>query len=139
MVLQEERRDGIDVRTEEEIAEIVGKNGQVVGVITSRGERIPCEMVLIAIGIEPLIDFIRASGIVCGRGVKVDNGMRTHVSDIYAAGDVIETTDEFTGRTRVRIPLSTLTPRDRKSTRLNSSHQIISYAVFCLKKKNKSK
>src|SRR5258708_18150910 len=26
---------------------------------------------------------------------------------------------------------------DRKSTRLNSSHQIISYAVFCLKKKNR--
>src|SRR5258708_25114441 len=29
--------------------------------------------------------------------------------------------------------------RDRKSTRLNSSHQIISYAVFCLKKKNSKK
>src|SRR5947209_10108148 len=29
-------------------------------------------------------------------------------------------------------------PRDRKSTRLNSSHANISYAVFCLKKKNKS-
>src|SRR5258708_25500744 len=28
-------------------------------------------------------------------------------------------------------------PEDRKSTRLNSSHQIISYAVFCLKKKKK--
>src|SRR2546426_6961096 len=28
-------------------------------------------------------------------------------------------------------------PRDRKSTRLNSSHLVISYAVFCLKKKNK--
>src|SRR5438552_12248653 len=28
-----------------------------------------------------------------------------------------------------------LQDRDRKSTRLNSSHQIISYAVFCLKKK----
>src|SRR5438552_6894269 len=28
--------------------------------------------------------------------------------------------------------------RDRKSTRLNSSHQIISYAVFCLKKKSES-
>src|SRR5258708_27027432 len=28
--------------------------------------------------------------------------------------------------------------RDRKSTRLNSSHQIISYAVFCLKKKKYS-
>src|SRR5258708_22749828 len=29
-----------------------------------------------------------------------------------------------------------LAMRDRKSTRLNSSHQIISYALFCLKKKN---
>src|SRR5437764_11519962 len=28
-------------------------------------------------------------------------------------------------------------PRDRKSTRLNSSHRCISYAVFCLKKKKK--
>src|SRR3990170_6431392 len=28
--------------------------------------------------------------------------------------------------------------QDRKSTRLNSSHQIISYAVFCLKKKKKN-
>src|ERR1022692_4046507 len=32
-------------------------------------------------------------------------------------------------------PLATVTP-DRKSTRLNSSHLVISYAVFCLKKKN---
>src|SRR5207244_13530165 len=31
--------------------------------------------------------------------------------------------------------LDELRHRDRKSTRLNSSHQIISYAVFCLKKK----
>src|SRR5206468_4889130 len=30
-------------------------------------------------------------------------------------------------------------PRDRKSTRLNSSHDQISYAVFCLKKKKKKK
>src|SRR5437588_4696649 len=29
--------------------------------------------------------------------------------------------------------------RDRKSTRLNSSHTVISYAVFCLKKKKKNK
>src|SRR5947207_9557410 len=30
-------------------------------------------------------------------------------------------------------------PQDRKSTRLNSSHTVISYAVFCLKKKKKKK
>src|SRR5947208_7406793 len=34
-------------------------------------------------------------------------------------------------------PPTALPGGDRKSTRLNSSHQIISYAVFCLKKKKK--
>src|SRR5256885_3679229 len=33
--------------------------------------------------------------------------------------------------------ISSAMHRDRKSTRLNSSHLVISYAVFCLKKKNK--
>src|SRR5947207_4352891 len=35
------------------------------------------------------------------------------------------------------VPVADLgdTPADRKSTRLNSSHTVISYAVFCLKKK----
>src|SRR5258708_14820912 len=40
----------------------------------------------------------------------------------------------------VRAVLPQIMPadrKDRKSTRLNSSHQIISYAVFCLKKKTK--
>src|SRR5258708_25724904 len=36
------------------------------------------------------------------------------------------------------VRLTYLQHGDRKSTRLNSSHQIISYAVFCLKKKNHS-
>src|SRR5258708_24188299 len=53
------------------------------------------------------------------------------------------------GARRVRSPLrgrphkrvasrgdSPVLRKDRKSTRLNSSHQIISYAVFCLKKKS---
>src|SRR2546426_6330284 len=36
-----------------------------------------------------------------------------------------------------RLPDSDAATRDRKSTRLNSSHLVISYAVFCLKKKKK--
>src|SRR5438552_13578403 len=36
---------------------------------------------------------------------------------------------------RLVVPDAAPHRRDRKSTRLNSSHQIISYAVFCLKKK----
>src|SRR5258708_23271536 len=35
------------------------------------------------------------------------------------------------------VQLKAVSKIDRKSTRLNSSHQIISYAVFCLKKKKK--
>src|SRR5690242_21200231 len=51
-------------------------------------------------------------------------------------------------RARSRVPDGLLRPgsvvqlpveRDRKSTRLNSSHMSISYAVFCLKKKTKKK
>src|SRR3712207_7680211 len=43
---------------------------------------------------------------------------------------------EYAGLTRVEQLLSgTALARDRKSTRLNSSHANISYAVFCLKKK----
>src|SRR5688572_31104278 len=37
------------------------------------------------------------------------------------------------------VPRQAGTSRDRKSTRLNSSHSQISYAVFCLKKKKKKK
>src|SRR2546430_12242540 len=43
-------------------------------------------------------------------------------------------TDPQSGETHLR---HRITPEDRKSTRLNSSHSQISYAVFCLKKKNK--
>src|SRR5947207_4689587 len=42
-------------------------------------------------------------------------------------------------RRRPCSPARTSRRRDRKSTRLNSSHTVISYAVFCLKKKKKTK
>src|SRR5947208_5119700 len=51
--------------------------------------------------------------------------------------DIDEALDSELVRARL-VDLHNHLPRaqDRKSTRLNSSHQIISYAVFCLKKKN---
>src|SRR3712207_8315704 len=53
-------------------------------------------------------------------------------------GRVDEGTRELTVRTmgRVTDPAEFNNIADRKSTRLNSSHANISYAVFCLKKKN---
>src|SRR3712207_9000548 len=49
--------------------------------------------------------------------------------------DVGEPGDDVAGLHRGR-PYSRIVTTDRKSTRLNSSHANISYAVFCLKKKN---
>src|SRR2546429_5416574 len=55
--------------------------------------------------------------------------------DVHAAEDVLQQLDELRlARSFHRDDLG----EDRKSTRLNSSHGYISYAVFCLKKKKKT-
>src|SRR2546427_7784037 len=53
-------------------------------------------------------------------------------------GFALLATGLFSGLVKARWLQGALT-RDRKSTRLNSSHSQISYAVFCLKKKKKKK
>src|SRR5437870_8922947 len=64
---------------------------------------------------------------------------RSTVPDILSRKSHLSTEQ---GQTHSRITCLTAydypTARDRKSTRLNSSHVAISYAVFCLKKKKKS-
>src|SRR5256886_13599990 len=61
----------------------------------------------------------------------VDNAKRLGVSPDFFASRA----DDFQGMSEQE--LSDFQARDRKSTRLNSSHSQISYAVFCLKKKKK--
>src|SRR5438552_4696729 len=58
---------------------------------------------------------------------------RTAVSERRGASAQAIAEKSWRGWDRDTLPR----PQDRKSTRLNSSHQIISYAVFCLKKKKK--
>src|SRR2546426_9195104 len=53
-----------------------------------------------------------------------------------SASEAVNSTPHI-GQARSRFSPSS--SRDRKSTRLNSSHLVISYAVFCLKKKKKKK
>src|SRR2546430_11443564 len=58
-------------------------------------------------------------------------------SDLILCRNVLIYFDRATvGKVAQRL-YQTLADGDRKSTRLNSSHSQISYAVFCLKKKNK--
>src|SRR2546422_1464673 len=65
-------------------------------------------------------------------------GFRHHGAE-DAEITVPEEADEWAERHQQRgIPARQSVNRDRKSTRLNSSHGYISYAVFCLKKKTRS-
>src|SRR5258708_30765169 len=72
-----------------------------------------------------------------GRDHLVGDGLH-HIGagDEHVAG-VLHHEDEVGHRRRIDVAAGA--ELDRKSTRLNSSHQIISYAVFCLKKKKKKK
>src|SRR5256885_12844360 len=54
---------------------------------------------------------------------------------VHVRGDHVQRIEE---KMRLQLHLQRRQPRDRKSTRLNSSHLVISYAVFCLKKKKNS-
>src|SRR5437867_3815942 len=60
--------------------------------------------------------------------------MIEHVYRRAAASPIVSQVIVATDDLRIATP-----PVDRKSTRLNSSHRTISYAVFCLKKKKKKK
>src|SRR5947207_11792323 len=57
-------------------------------------------------------------------------------ADLSAVFDVVAGIGRAMDRYKVIVVKSTVPVGDRKSTRLNSSHTVISYAVFCLKKKN---
>src|SRR5258708_22677428 len=63
------------------------------------------------------------------RILSIERSSLTSMVDRLERRDLVARTANPTDRRGVRVG------RDRKSTRLNSSHQIISYAVFCLKKK----
>src|SRR5699024_12358663 len=72
-----------------------------------------------------------------GRRCRMLAGQLTKLGDVPIK---IKTEALLLPKTQPRLPSGRLTGRegdlDRKSTRLNSSHVSISYAVFCLKKKN---
>src|SRR5256885_9836916 len=64
------------------------------------------------------------------------SGTNVPTGEIYA-GAGVRTADGTAALALNAWTYLTLTYKDRKSTRLNSSHLVISYAVFCLKKKKK--
>jgi NADPH-dependent 2,4-dienoyl-CoA reductase/sulfur reductase-like enzyme len=90
--------DKVNIHYRTELAEIVGKGGRVAGVRTKDGLEIKCEMVAIAIGVLPRKELAEAAGLKTERGIVVNECLQTNDPDIYAAGDVAQVYDPFTGK-----------------------------------------
>jgi len=92
---------GIRPFLREEVAEVFGEGGRVVGVRTTKGQRIETALVVVAIGVRPDIEFLRGSGIRTDRGIFIDHEFRTNVQGVFAAGDAVQAYDPLTGQFRV--------------------------------------
>lgn len=87
---------GVTILRRTELAEICGNRGRVEAVFTKDGRRLAADLVAAAVGIRARCELAAASGIKTGRGIQVDEQLRTSQADIFAAGDVAEVFDPFT-------------------------------------------
>ncbi|MEM1055828.1 MAG: FAD-dependent oxidoreductase [Bacteroidota bacterium] len=87
------REAGVAVRAEQAVEILTEADGRVHAVRTERGERIGCQAVLVAIGVEPRTDLAEAAGVALGStgAIATDAEMRTNVRGVWACGDVAET------------------------------------------------
>jgi phenylglyoxylate dehydrogenase epsilon subunit len=61
------------------------------------GERLEGELLLVATGVRPAIDYLAGSGIATDRGILVDRRMRTSADGVWAAGDVAQAASFYGG------------------------------------------
>ena len=80
-------RHGVSIKTRTSTSKISGKNGAVSSVTLASGEELPCDALLIGIGILPNIELAKDAGIDCEDGILVDEYARTNIANVYAAGD----------------------------------------------------
>ncbi len=95
---------GVKVKTGTTLTGIKGRE-KAETVVTDKGE-IPCDMVIMAIGVRPNSRLAKEAGLEIGKfgGICVNECMQTSDEHIYAAGDCVETKDLITGEP-VFIPL----------------------------------
>jgi len=75
--------------------------GEATSVSLDDGRSIPCEMVILAIGVQPRLELVSESSIMTNRGLLVDLHMETSMPDVYACGDVAEAYDFVYGESRL--------------------------------------
>ena len=88
---------GVAVHCNTAITAVAQKDGALAVKLGTGGE-LTADLVICAAGVRPNIEFLAGSGISMERGIRVDNAMRTSVTDIYAAGDVTEAPGFHTGQ-----------------------------------------
>jgi nitrite reductase (NADH) large subunit len=81
---------GIDVILDAQSEAIVGRDGNVAGLKLKDGRLIDCSLLVMAVGIRPSTALARDAGLEVGRGVVVDDQMRTSDPDIFAVGECLE-------------------------------------------------
>ena len=76
--------------------------GRVEGVVLDTGELLPCDIVVIGVGVTPDVGFLEGSGLTLDNGIVVDEHLQTNVHGVFAAGDVANFWDPvFEKRRRV--------------------------------------
>lgn len=93
------RSVGLDVLLNDEIVAIKGEE-RVGAVATRSGRTISCDVIVLAIGVLPDLEWLSASGIACDNGICVDRFLQTNCTDIFAAGDVAYFDDPVFGMRR---------------------------------------
>ena len=68
----------------------VERRGDGCAVTLDNGETIIADLLMVGTGVTPAMAYLAGSGVETGRGILVDDRMRTSVADIWAAGDVAE-------------------------------------------------
>jgi nitrite reductase (NADH) large subunit len=81
---------GVETVLDAQSEEIVGEDGRVAGLRLKDGRVLPCDLLVMAVGIRPNTALARAAGLEVGRGVIVDDAMRTSDSAILAVGECVE-------------------------------------------------
>lgn len=81
------RAHGVDLRLSEGIASIEGTD-RARAVLTTLGSRIPCDAVVVGIGVIPATGWLAGSGLDLANGVLTNEFCETSVAGILAAGDV---------------------------------------------------
>ena len=97
MIRQWVEKKGIGVHVNEGVTAITQEDGALLAKL-STGAEIAADLVICAAGVAPNTAFLAGSGIAIERGIRVDAGMRSSVTDIYAAGDVTEAAGFHSGK-----------------------------------------